>query len=536
MLTGIETAASPRRTALDRSRRKGAVLVRDNQSCLPLSKFLTDGDLVILLTPVVPPDPGDLRSAANKGVTTDPFEPFGRALARHHSWIRHVPYTSRSGITSTHVGFIKRAAAVVFVISGPPVRGQASQVEMSGIARSVGDQRPHIVVACCDIEELGLLGADFPTIIQLPSYSAGELESAADVLFRKTIQSPSAAPKLQSLMVPPKTWPVDVWNANRDFDQVHELWGECMPRKFQLDRYTLQAILKRDGYAMHYVVRDPETWQILGFCATYTTYIGSGGESLIGSLSAILIRPSYRQRGVGRSLHNHALRQLAKTRGVHRLQLGSTFPRLLFGLPVDVASDDWFLRRGWRMDQQGPGTGEEVCDWIGRFSDWPSRGLPTIAGLSFRPCELSEFDTVLDIVERESTRNDNVGWYDQYAKLANTMHVRDIIIGVENETIVAAALTYIKNTGSPIAEDLPWAATLGDDVGGVTCICITDANPFLSYKRDTIMLRLLDECMRTLSSQGMQRLFIDAIKGSDEAFQSLNFQKWARYRDIWRKA
>lgn len=427
----------------------------------------------MLLTPVVPPTP---HSTFSEGVTSDPFEPLGKALARHHPWIRHVPYTARGGITSTHVGFIKRAAAVVFVISGPPARGQASQAKLSDIARAVGDQRPHIIIACCSIEELGPLEAHFPTIVQLSSYSPAELESAADLLFRvpSSARPPSSTgPKLQSLMLSPKPWPVEVWNANRDFDKVHELWRECMPGKFQLDRFTLQSLLKRDGYAMHYVVRDPETREMLGFCVTYTTYIGSGGESLIGSLSAILVTPSYRQRGVGLSLHTHAVRQLTKTRGVHRLQLGSTFPRLLFGLPIDAAAEEWFRRRGWLMNRQGPGEGQEVCDWMLRMSDWPTRRIPAAAGLSFRPCELAEFDSVLDLVERESTRNDHVGWYDQYAKLANTMHVRDIIVGVENETIVAAALTHVRLTGSPVAEDIAWPAVIGEDVGGVTCICIT---------------------------------------------------------------
>jgi GNAT superfamily N-acetyltransferase len=345
---------------------------------------------------------------------------------------------------------------------------------MSEIARSIGEQRPHIIVACCNVEEAGLLETDFPTIIQLSNYSPSELESAAELLFGKPAQPATTGPKLQSLMVSPKAWPVEVWNGNRDsIDGVYELWLECMPRKFYLGRFTLQSLLKRDGYAMHYVVREPETREILGFCATYTTYISSGGESLIGSLSVILVRPSYRQRGVGLSLHNHALRQLTKTRGVDRLQLGSTFPRLLFGLPVDGASDEWFRRRGWRMDQQGPGAGQEVCDWLLRISDWQPRPFPTTPGLAFRACDLSEFDRVLDMVERESARNDNVGWYDQYAKLANTMNVRDIVIGIENETIVATALTFVKNTGSPVAEDIPWPSAIGDDVGGVTCICIT---------------------------------------------------------------
>ena len=91
----------------------------------------------------------------------------------------------------------------------------------------------------------------------------------------------------------------------------------------------------------------------------------------------------------------------------------------------------------------------------------------------FRRCESSELEGVVAVVERESARNDNVGWYDQYAKLANSKFIRDIVIGVENGTIIATALTYVKGTESPVGEDIPWPAAMGDDVGGVTCICIT---------------------------------------------------------------
>lgn len=532
MLTGRDTASTS--PGGNSPARGAALLIRDCQSCLPLSKILGDGDLVVLLTPVVPPLPSSMIGGS---MTSDPFEPLGRALGRRHPWIRHVPYTAR-GITSTHVGFIKRAAAVVFVISGPPGQGQTSQVELSEIARSVDKHKPYVIAACCGVQDLGLTEADFPTVIQLSGYSPVELESAADLLFRSPdrspTQPPSAGPNLQSLMLSPKTWPVEVWSSFTAPEKVHELWNECMPLRFQLDRLTLQSLLRRDGYAKHYVVREPETREILGFCATYTTYIDSGGEKLMGSLSAIIVRPSSRQRGVGLSLHDHALLQLRKTRGVHRLQLGSTFPRLLYGLPLDAMSGGWFRRRGWQMNEQVPGAGQEVCDWLLRISDWPSTVFPS-SGLSFRPCELAEFDSVLAIVERESIRKDNMGWYDLYAKLANTMHVRDIIIGIADEEIVATALTYAARAFSPVAEDLPWAATIGDDVGGVTCICITDDTPALMNKRDAIMIRLVDECARTFTAQGSRKVLIDAIRGGDEVFRSMGFNKWARYRDIWRK-
>lgn len=67
------------------------------------------------------------------------------------------------------------------------------------------------------------------------------------------------------------------------------------------------------------------------------------------------------------------------------------------------------------------------------------------------------------------------------------------------------------------------------------------------------MIRLLDSSIRALSEHGMKRMFIDAVKGGDEGFQSmgtfllaktmmvlftnnpLGFQKWARYREVWRE-
>jgi hypothetical protein len=35
-----------------------------------------------------------------------------------------------------------------------------------------------------------------------------------------------------------------------------------------------------------------------------------------------------------------------------------------------------------------------------------------------------------------------MGWYDQYAILASTKNIQDIILGFEGKTIMAAALTY----------------------------------------------------------------------------------------------
>ncbi len=467
VVNGSRTTSDP-----DKGRPAVTVMQQQPEPCLPLSGFLKDGDVVLLLTPGVPPDPETVRNDPSRAVV-DPFEPLGKALSRYHPWIRHVPYLPRNGITGTHVVHIRLATVVIFVISGPPRHGQPSQVAMAEIARTICDHRPQILVACCNARELGPIETMFPTIIQIPNYSPVDLEATADLLFGPPKKT-TTGPNLQNLVLSPKSWYCGDWDKEHDLPAVYDLWHQCLPKRFHLDRYPFEALLCRDGYEMHCVVREPETSEVVGFCAIFTAYAGNDNERLIGSIAAILVRPSYRQRGVGLSLHNHAVRQLTKIRGMSRLQLGSTFPRLLYGLPLDSPSEDWFRRRNWPINPQStiPGTGQEACDWFLRFEDWPATG-PMPPGLSFRSCDFGDFDMVLRIVSNESKRKDNLAWYDQYAKLANTMNVRDIVLAFEGEAIVAAAITYHKNNGSPVVEDLPWAATIGNDVGGVTCICIT---------------------------------------------------------------
>lgn len=461
--------------AVTEVKRVGNAVIYQSQPHIPLSELLKEKDLVLLLTPAVAPDP----SSATPHM--DPFEPLGQAMAKFHPWIRHVPYLPRNGITGTHVVHLRPAAAVVFVISGPPRQGQPPQVAMAEIVRTLCEQRPQVIVACCDIQELGALETAFPAIIQIPNYSPLELENAARILFAEA-KRPPTGPNFQNLLLAPRPWTCVLWKSERDLSAVFDLWCQCLPKRFHLDRARLQALLCRDGYAMHYVVREPETSEVVGFCAAYTEYASSDSERLIGSVAALLVRPSYRQRGVGLSLHNAVLNKFSKVRGVSGIQLGSSFPRLLYGLPMDSPWEDWFRRRDWPIKPRSSelGEGQEACDWLLRLEDWPAIGaMPP--GLNFRTCEPGEFDSVLAIVSRESGRKNHFGWYDQYAKLVDTIFIRDIMLGLQGDAIVAIAITYSKNNGGPVGDDLPWADTIADDVGGVTCICIVGEYP-LSYE------------------------------------------------------
>lgn len=42
--------------------------------------------------------------------------------------------------------------------------------------------------------------------------------------------------------------------------------------------------------------------------------------------------------------------------------------------------------------------------------------------------------------------------------------------------------------------------------------------------RDSVMIRLLDTCVKLLADRGMQQMFIDGVKGGNAGFQSLGKQ------------
>ncbi|KAM5342584.1 hypothetical protein ACJ41O_013550 [Fusarium nematophilum] len=492
------------------SQTSSAALLWDHQNLVPLRKILGDEDLVLLLTPVVVP------LSPSPTSTSDPFEPLGQALARTHPWIRHVPYTKERGISGIHVAFIKRAKVVIFILTGVSSDQGALQLDLADAVREVCEDRPIAIVACCKLLDSAVHEFGFQTMLQCPEYSAKDLEAIATLLMsERTI--PTGQSTASSSASPP-LWPIQTWDYDRDLSEIHALWEAALPTQFHLSRSALGSLLKRDGYAMHHVVRDPTSGRAIGFCATFTTFADSSGDRLIGSIAAILVHQDFRGRGVGRVLHDEVLSKLNKIRGVGRIQIGSTFPRLLYGLPVPISTAEWFENRGWKLDEPAPGKGRLVSDWFLRFADSPAPDLASA-----------------DMASRESEKKYGFGWYDQYAKTIDSSHLGDVVVGLEGENLVAAALTYIPNTGSPCAADIPWPGAIGQDIGGVSCICIKDDDPDMVNRRDSVATRLLLSCRQSLGERGMVGMFVDGIKSDENVLSSLGFRKWAEYREIWRK-
>jgi len=462
-------------------------VVRADRQKMSVFSCLQQTDIVLLLTPVVRPIyPPDGISGP-----IDPFECFGQALASRHKKIRHVPYTLQNGITSVHMAFIKRAAAVILVTCNSVRPHQSPQISNAKVVRAACGSKPLVALAACDPYDL-LDDKSFPTYICTYEYTKPALETAASVIFGERHAPgvlPISIPDSQAKR-PQHSWKVDIWEKRRDAFGTADLWKHVLGRQWPMDAATLSGLLDRPGISKHYIVRNPTSKEILGLCATYFTPRSQG--KVIGSLALLLVRPTHVNLGIGLSLHSVAVRELSKAAGIDSMQLGSIFPRFFPGLPVGLAAKDldWFSHRGWKL-----GDDKFVYDlFLDMEKDRPRWHISSdttsttttkgsdLLSVSFSICQPSQYPALLAFEERFFPPRDYPGWLEKYHSLRVTDDIADIVLAtistqasLENPygtTIIGTALVYSPVGNSQVAKDIPWPKIMGEKVGGIACLSI----------------------------------------------------------------
>lgn len=368
---------------------------------------------------------------------------------------------------------IKLSSFIILCCATNP--GEAIPRPTGELAFHFAEHRPCVVVVCCSPIDINHY-IQYPTVILTNGYSPEALQATAELIFGINTQPKQATSSLPQLRAP-RVWRVDVYDEARDSAEVHNLWQDCVSRQFALDQRTFARLLDRGGYAKHYVVRDPQQGIIVGFCATYFTYVDRTDRHLEG-FASIFTHPEHRRRGVALSLHNHAVAELEKTGGTTRIRLGSAFPRLLYGPLFEISADEtmtWIHRRRWQVSN------DPIRDLLLNCEDWPaSTDLAANSDVTFRSCRIQEREVVEELANRISVRRGRTGWYEEYHSLMNTADVKDVLVGEENGKIIAAALTFTPG-GNEVSANIPWPAQIGNDVGGVTCIAVDGKSTNDSY-------------------------------------------------------
>lgn len=142
--------------------------------------------VLVLFSPTVLAQSNPASAAAS-----DPFEPLGRALARSHSRIRHVPYTVSAGLTGTHMAFLSRSSAVVLVLCNASSAFTEAQKEFTSAVRRAVHDRESALPGTETIRKV-VVGAGDPRDLRgdwgrwwgvcCYDYTHGALEAVAEVI------------------------------------------------------------------------------------------------------------------------------------------------------------------------------------------------------------------------------------------------------------------------------------------------------------------------------------------------------------------
>ncbi|UKZ86843.1 uncharacterized protein TrAFT101_002667 [Trichoderma asperellum] len=387
---GVNLLSQIRPSHLALSRRAyddSITIVRDKEKLLPLSLSMHPGEELLLLTPLVKPLPASsltksLTEAKNdRSIISTPhdrwshqgrersaimsgegvFREFGKTLARYRNEkLLHTSYTA-NGVRPVHENLINRASCIVIFTADANRNlyqaGFTKHVDMMcSMLRSRGQKKQLIVVAVSSPYDFAM-DKSIGTYICTYDFT----ENAMAALVRALIGDsnpvgtmPGTLRKSKKVLKSRQHWLVEEFDGNRDRNGLNDLI-RAVHRASDQDMRYLQttsaetfALNNPNVKEAHFVVRNSSTQALYGFVATYFV-------QNVGILGALIVDPTKRNLSIGRSLHRRALKSLTQQRGIKKVQLGSSFPSLFLGIPLDIevaTTKEWFSNSGW--DTQFP--------------------------------------------------------------------------------------------------------------------------------------------------------------------------------------
>ncbi|KAF4998557.1 hypothetical protein FGRMN_3084 [Fusarium graminum] len=358
-------------------------IIRDKEKLIPLTASMRPGEELLLLTPLVKPLPASsltkklLAAKDNQSQAEGPhemwahndgrdrrailsgegvFREFGKSLARaRNEKLLHTSYTA-NGVRPVHENLIHRASCIIIVTADANRNlyqaGFTKHVDMMcSMMRTRGQKKQLIVVAVSSPYDFAM-DKSIGTYLCTFDFTENALHALArtlvgDITPRGTL--PGTLRKSKKVLKSRQHWLVEEYSSGRDADGLNDLLRAvhraCAP-DLQFLRTTTAASFQLSNSNIveaHFVVRNSSTNALYGFAATYFVHG-------VGVLGGLFVEPTKRDVSIGRSLHRRALRGLLQRRGIKQVQIGSAFPGVFPGIPMDVEVStikDWFANSGW---------------------------------------------------------------------------------------------------------------------------------------------------------------------------------------------
>ncbi|RFN45789.1 beta-n-acetylhexosaminidase [Fusarium flagelliforme] len=358
-------------------------IIRDKEKLIPLTASMHPGEELLLLTPLVKPLPASsltkklLAAKDGQNQAEGPhemwahndgrdrrailsgegvFREFGKSLARaRNEKLLHTSYTA-NGVRPVHENLIHRASCIIIVTADANRNlyqaGFTKHVDMMcSMLRTRGQKKQLIVVAVSSPYDFAM-DKSIGTYVCTFDFTESALHALARTLVGEIAPLgtlPGTLRKSKKVVKSRQHWLVEEYSSGRDASGLNDLLRavhRASAPDLQFLRATTAASFQLNNpniVESHFVVRNSSTNALYGFAATY--YIHG-----VGILGGVFVEPTKRDVSIGRSLHRRALRSLVQHRGIKQVQIGSSFPGVFLGIPVDVEVNtikEWFTTSGW---------------------------------------------------------------------------------------------------------------------------------------------------------------------------------------------
>lgn len=204
---------------------------------------------------------------------------------------------------------------------------------------------------------------------------------------------------------------------------------------------------------------------IRGFVATQVD--GGALPSSVGHLGPLFVAAESRRQGIGRALHDTALRRL-HARGARRVQLGGGQDYLWPGIPTDVPEALPFFRaHGWPDDETTYDLAQDLRDFAA-----PSSVYRRVAeqGIRLETATVADEDAVLAFEEHEFP-----SWTASYRAACALGGHDDILLARDRDRRIIGTVAMSSPRSHPALMSVRWKTLLGEDAGAIGVVGVASA-------------------------------------------------------------
>lgn len=247
---------------------------------------------------------------------------------------------------------------------------------------------------------------------------------------------------------------------------VFSLWQAAFGLTWPLTRgvfrrVTVDVDVYRDGD--HFVAVDHDT--PVGFVATQVDR--DAPSPRVGHLVVLLVASSYQRQGIGRALHDTALRHL-RAEGVCRVQLGGGDSYLWPGVPATLAPALAFFNAcGWVYTETSYDLVQDVTHLIAPPSIYrhvADHGIRLAIGTAADAADLLAFEA------REFPQ-----WEAAYRSVVALGDCGDILLARDDKGHIIGAVSMYSPVSQPRRMDIRWKTLLGEDAGAIGIVGVAGA-------------------------------------------------------------